>query len=510
MKMKKLLSLVLALVMCVGVLTGCGTDNDPAAQNSAGNAGSSDGIVIAMNADIDTMHPSDYSTTVELNVLNQMYDTLIYMNPGGAHEPEARLAETWEASEDGMTYTFHLRDDATFHDGTPVTAEDVVFSLELYQNSSYQNSFVNGLDYAEATDEHTVVCHLSIPYAPFLLGVSVCHIASKAYYDADPEKFVTEPNGSGPYKFVSRTRGSNVVLEAYDGYYRGVASIPSVTFEVIPTQATMAVALQTGEIDFAEIEPVNIAQLEGVETVTSQQVSTSGFTYVTMNLDREPFNNVLVRQAINYAINRDNFVLMCYQGAAEVNSSLCSPDRFGYSEDIQQYTYDPEKAKELLAEAGIETPYNLGEILVDESNSNLATVLQADLAAVGLECTISTKEFNAYIGDLTSGTYGISVLNMTLDGDTQNLEMAYCTDYIGTANNARYSDPEMDELFNQARTETDTDARAEIFKQIFAKAQEEAIYAPICNPLMIFAYRTELNVPAIDYEGKYYVYNFSM
>lgn len=300
------------------------------------------------------------------------------------------------------------------------------------------------------------------------------------------------------------------MLEAYDGYYRGEATIPSVTFEVIPNQATMAVALQTGEIDFAEIDPVNVSQLEGVESVTTQEVSTSGFTYVTMNLDREPFNNPLVRQAINYALNRENFVLMCYEGAAEVNSSLCSPERFGYSEDITQYTYDPDKAIELLAEAGIETPYNLGEILVDESNSDLATVLQSDLAAVGLECTISTKEFNAYISDLTSGTYGISVLNMTLDGGTQNLEMAYCTDYIGTANNARYSDPEMDDLFDQARTETDTEARAEIFHQIFQKAQDEAIYAPICNPLIIFAHSTELNVPTIDYEGKYYVYNFSM
>ncbi len=334
MKTKKFLAIALALVMCVGVLTGCGTTTSNPTPAATGSGASSNGIVIAIDADIDTLHPSDYSTTVELNVLNQIYDTLIYMNPDGAHDPEARLAETWEASDDGLTYTFHLRDDATFHDGTPVTAEDVVFSLELYQNSSYQNSFVNGLDYAEATDDHTVVCHLTSPYAPFLLGVAVCHIASKAYYDSDPDAFVSNPIGSGPYKFVSRTRGSNVVLEAYDGYYRGVADIPSVTFEVIPNQATMAVALQTGEIDFAEIDPVNISQLEGIDSVSTMEVATSSFTYVTMNLDREPFNNVLVRQAINYALNRDNFVLMCYEGAAEPNSSICSPDRFGYSDDI--------------------------------------------------------------------------------------------------------------------------------------------------------------------------------
>ena len=137
---------------------------------------------------------------------------------------------------------------------------------------------------------------------------------------------------------------------------------------------------------------------------------------------------------------------VCFDGKAEVNSNICAKHRFGYSDDQMQYTYDPEKAKELLAEAGITTPYDLGELLVAENYSNMATVIQNDLHAVGLEVTISVKEFNAYLGDLTSGNYGITTLNMSLEGDTQSLEMAFITDYIGTANNARYSDEEMNSL----------------------------------------------------------------
>ena len=466
-------------------------------------------LVIAVDADVDTLHPTDFSTTVELNVLNQLYDTLMYMNPDGTHEPEPRIAESYEVSEDGLDYTFHLRDDVAFHDGTPVTAEDVVFSIELYQSSEYQGSQISTLAGVEATDEKTVVCHLDSPYAPFLKGILSPFICSKAYYESDPDAFVTNPIGSGPYKFVSRTTGSNIVLESNEDYYRGAPTIKNISFEVIPDTTTKAIALQTEEIGFAEIDSSVLGQLEANPAITVTEVPTSSFCYVSMNLEKEPFDNVLVRQAINYAIDRENLVTVCFEGEAEVNSNICAKNRRGYSEDQLQYTYDPDKAKELLAEAGITTPYDLGEILVAEKYSNLATVIQNDLKAVGLEVTISVKEFNAYISDLTSGNYSITALNMTLEGDTQTLEMAFTSDYIGTANNARYSDEEMDELFNQTRSEIDPDKRLELFDQILSKAQEEAIYAVLCNPLTLYAYSADLNCPEFAFEGNYFVYDFA-
>lgn len=466
-------------------------------------------LVIAVDADVDTLHPTDFSTTTELNVLNQVYDTLMYMNPDGNHDPEPRIAESYEISEDGLDYTFHLRDDVTFHDGTPVTADDVVFSIELYKASEYQGSQISMMTGVEAVDDTTVVCHLDTPYTPFLEGILSPFICSKAYYEADEDGFVTSPMGSGPYKFVSRSTGSNIVLEANEDYYRGAPAIKNVSFEVIPDTATKAIALQTGEVNFAEIDSSVLAQLQANQEITITEVPTSSFCYVSMNLEKEPFNDVLVRQAINYAIDRENLVAVCYDGEAEVNSNICAKNRSGYSEDQLQYTYDPEKAKELLEEAGITTPYDLGEILVAEKYSNLATVIQNDLKAVGLEVTISVKEFNAYIGDLTSGNYGITALNMTLEGDTQSLEMAFTTDYIGTANNARYSDPDMDELFNQTRSETDPEKRLELFDQIFSKAQDEAIYAVLCNPLTLYAYNADLQCPEFAFEGNYYVYDFA-
>lgn len=494
--MKKRLALLAAACLCMAVsMTSFAADKSD--------------IVVAVDADVDTLHPTDFSTTVELGVLNQIYDTLLYYSPDGTKDPEPRIAESYEISDDGLDYTFHLRDDVTFHDGTPVTADDVVFSIELYKASEYQGSQISMLSSVEATDEHTVVCHLDAPYSPFLQGICSPMISSKAYYESSEDDFVNNPIGTGPYKFVSRAKGSNIKLEANEDYYRGAPEIKEVTFEVIPDSSTKAIALQTGEVNFAEIDSATKPQLEANPAITIAEVPTSAFSYIAMNTEKEPFNDVKVRQAINYAIDRDNLVAVCYDGEAEVNSNICAKERFGYSDDQFQYTYDPEKAKELLAEAGIETPYDLGEILVAEKYSNLATVIQNDLKAVGLDVTISVKEFNSYISDLQNGSYGITALNMTLEGDTQTLEMAFTTDYIGIANNARYSDEEMDKLFEQARTETDNDKRAEIFNEIFTKAQDEAIYAVMCNPMTLYAYNSDLSCPEFVLEGNYYLYDFS-
>ena len=494
--MKKRLALLAAACLCMAVsMTSFAADKSD--------------IVVAVDADVDTLHPTDFSTTVELGVLNQIYDTLLYYNPDGTKDPEPRIAESYEISDDGLDYTFHLRDDVTFHDGTPVTADDVVFSIELYKASEYQGSQISMLSSVEATDEHTVVCHLDAPYSPFLQGICSPMIASKAYYESSEDDFVNNPIGTGPYKFVSRAKGSNIKLEANEDYYRGAPEIKEVTFEVIPDSSTKAIALQTGEVNFAEIDSATKPQLEANPAITIAEVPTSTFSYIAMNTEKEPFNDVKVRQAINYAIDRDNLVAVCYDGEAEVNSNICAKERFGYSDDQFQYTYDPEKAKELLAEAGIETPYDLGEILVAEKYSNLATVIQNDLKAVGLDVTISVKEFNSYISDLQNGSYGITALNMTLEGDTQTLEMAFTSDYIGIANNARYSDEEMDKLFEQARTETDNDKRAEVFNEIFTKAQDEAIYAVMCNPMTLYAYNSDLSCPEFVLEGNYYLYDFS-
>ena len=310
MKMKKALAVLLAactMTMSLGFGASAADKTD---------------LVIAVDADVDTLHATDMSTTIEVTVLNQVYDTLMHMNPDGTEEPEPRIAESYEISEDGLDYTFKIRQDATFHDGTPVTVEDVVFSIERYKASEYQGSQIAMMASVEAIDDTTVVCHLDTPYAPFLQGICSPYIFPKAYYEAGEDAFAATPVGSGPYKFVSRTAGSNIVLEANEDYYRGAPEIKKITFEVIPDTATMAIALQTGEISFAEIDASVLAQLEANPAIAISEVPTSTFSYISMNTEKAPFDNVLVRQAVNYAINRENLVAVCYEGKADANSSI--------------------------------------------------------------------------------------------------------------------------------------------------------------------------------------------
>ncbi len=465
-------------------------------------------INIAIDADVESFHPSDWNTTNEKNIGDQIYDTLMFVPMDGDESKiEPRIAEGYEMSDDGLVYTFHIRDDVTFHDGSALTAEDCAFSVQLYIESEYQGTSAD-VGSVEAVDDKTLVVTLNAPFAPFLSDICAMHIGSKAYHDsASAEDFMSKPIGSGPYKFVSHAIDTSVVLEAYDGYYRGEAAIKNVTYYVIKTTAPQA--LMSRQVDFAEIEAASLVMLQADPEITVTPVPTSGFTHLVMNTEKAPFDDVRVRQAINYAIDRENIVNVIYEGEAEENSNICAKTRYGYADDQFQYSYDPDKAKELLAEAGVAEGTDLGTILCAEKYSNLATVLQGDLKKVGLECTIEIKEFNKYIELLTSGEFTLCALEMTLEGDTQMLEYALTTPFIGMANNARYSDETMDQLFSDARVEPDNEKRLELFDQILTKAQDEAIYAVICNPQILYAYNKNLTTTDFVLEGNYYLFDYA-
>ncbi|MGI5970706.1 MAG: ABC transporter substrate-binding protein [Oscillospiraceae bacterium] len=522
---KRLLALILSVLLIAGLVAGCsGGKTEPGAATKA-PAGDSEApggdksgepqesgrtdLVIAIAADIATLHPSDHTTTAEIDIEAQIYDTLYRASLDG-NEPQPRLATSYEISEDGKQYTFHLRKDATFHDGTPIKASDVVFSANLYKQSKYQNAIVAGLSEAKAIDDYTVVFTTETVYSPFLESIMDMHIASEAYFNSvDAETFANKPMGSGPYKFVSHEAGSKIILEAYDGYYLGAPSIKNVTYKVIPDDTTVAVALQTGEVGFADINESNYRNLSGKEGVVIDEYNMSRFGFISMNHEKFPYSEVKFRQAIAYAINRQNVVDLTLDGLGTVNSNILSPLRFGYSDKQPQYTYDTEKAKQLLEECGIETPYDLGVMYVSEAYSTLAQVIQSDLAAVGLNCTIEILEANAYYGKLLGGECGMTVLEMTLEGSTQQFSLAFMPEYIGGANNARYSDEEVSQWFKDAVAAVDDEERFEIYNKIFTKVQEQAVYVVMYNTIGLYAHSADLKCPHFELEGRYYIYDFS-
>ncbi|MDD4657774.1 MAG: ABC transporter substrate-binding protein [Eubacteriales bacterium] len=467
-------------------------------------------LVTAINSDIATLHPTDHSTSNEMDITNQIYDGLMKFVRDGSATLEPRVAKDYKISEDGKSYTFYLRDDITFHNGAKLTAKDVAFTLELYKKSPYQGARVAGLADVEIVDDYTIKLTTEGVYSPFLESIVEIHIASKEYYESvDETTFAQQPVGCGPYAFVSHEVGNKVTLKAYEDYYRGAAKIKDVTMKVIGDDTAVSVALQTGDIDFATILPASFDTLKESDKIVIEEVPVSAFTFVAMNHEKYPYSEVKFRQAIAYAVDRQNMVDLAANGLATVNSNILSPFRFGYSDDQPKYDYNQEKAKQLLTEAGITTPYDLGTMYVAEQYSAEAQVLQSDLEKIGLKVKLEILEFNAYLKKLMSGEYGISVLNMALEGPTQILNLALTADYIGMANNARYTDPQIEQWFKDAVLTVDEDERFEIYNKIFTKVQEDAVYVILYNKELLYAHSAELKCHAFELEGHYDIHGFS-
>jgi peptide/nickel transport system substrate-binding protein len=513
MLMLMIAALLIALTACASepASNEGSTQTGEAAAASESEAASTvkDTLVIAISADVTTLHPSDTSTTAEMDITDQIYDKLMDIAHDGSGEYVPRIAERYEISEDGLSYTFHLRDDITFQDGTPLTAEDVKFSAELYKASKFQGSMADGLSSIEIVDPYTIIFKTDEMYSPFLENIVGIKIASKAYHDSvDESTFANSPVGSGPYQFVSHDAGSKIVLKGYEDYYEGAPVIKEVTYKVLADDTTVAIALQTGEIDFSDISESNYANLEGVDGIVIDQVPMSRFGFISMNHEKYPYSEVTFRQAVAYAIDREKLINLAMDGLGTVNSNILSPLRFGYSDDQPVYTYDPEKAKQLLTEMGITTPYDLGVMYIADSYSTQAQVIQSDLAAVGLDVTLEILEFNAYIDKLMNGECGITMLSMSLEGSTQQYAMAFQSQYVGAANNVRYVNDEVDALFDEAAKEVDAQKRFDLYNTIFTKVQNDAVYVVLYNSIGLYAHSDTLVCHPFVLEGRYRIYDF--
>ena len=227
--MKKTIELLLRKLLILYMLAGCGKDEGTQGTPS-GDAAAKDGIVIGIDADATSMDPLRISDTVSMSILSNVYETLVRMTPDSKVIPAA--AESWDISEDGLEYIFHLRSGMTFHNGDPVTAEDVKYSIDQSVESAYSGPYMNFIDRVEVVDESSVKVVLKYAYAPFLsLCGTYTNIVSEKFYTDDGVKQSKDPIGSGPYQFVSWANGDKIVLKAYDGYFGEAPAIKNITYK---------------------------------------------------------------------------------------------------------------------------------------------------------------------------------------------------------------------------------------------------------------------------------------
>src|SRR5215471_6974073 len=389
-----------AALWLVGILAAVGSVAAGIAWAQAPAAGGT--IIFAAGADPDSLDPQNTQSNTGEQVNRMMYDNLVRFSTKMQIEPA--LAESWTQSKDGLVWTFKLRKGVKFHDGTAFDAKavkylfDRVLGEEKPFKASLYTPFVQG---AQVVDDATIRVTLKQPFAAFLfrLAHSAGGIPSPAAHQKWGKDFALHPSGTGPFKFVEWVKGDRVVVERNDGYWGGRPLLDRVVVKTVKEDAARVLMLESGDADLIlNIPPEDIPRLRKDARFSVESIATARALYVTINVKKKPFDDVRVRQALNYAVNREAIVKSLFQGNAEVISGIVAPLQNGYAK-LPGYPFDPKKAKELLAQAGaaslkVKLLSHKGRYVKD---FELVQAVQQDLSAVGVEAALSTMEWGAYL-----------------------------------------------------------------------------------------------------------------
>ncbi|WP_209017475.1 ABC transporter substrate-binding protein [Roseibium aggregatum] len=460
-------------------------------------------LVVGQIAEPKSLDPHAVTAVNDFRILVNMYDGLVRYKDGTL-EVEPSLAESWTISDDGKTYTFKLKEGVTFHDGSPFNAEAVKFNFDrmLDEKHPYHDTgpfplsfFFSTVEDVTADDDLTVTFKLSAPYAPFLsnLAYPTGLIVSPAAVEKFGKDFGRNPSGTGAYKFAEWDANAKTVVVKNDAYWDGAPELEAIIYRPITDANTRIAEMLSGGLDvMVEVPPDSLQQFKSDSTFKVLEQAGPHVWFLILNAKEAPFDNKLARQAANYAINKQALVENILQGTAEVAAGPTPPAfAWAYNEGLEPYPYDPEKAKELLKEAG----YNGEEVTfyVTEGGSGMldpiamGTAIQADLQAVGMNVKIETYEWNTFLGKVNPGLEGKAGMAemawMTNDPDTLPF-LALRTEAMpdkGGFNSGYYSNAKVDELLEKAREVTDQDERAKLYKEMQEIVQEDAPWVFVAN-----------------------------
>ncbi|KOR89810.1 glutathione ABC transporter substrate-binding protein [Paenibacillus solani] len=486
-------SLLMLLLAFTIVAAGCG--------NSGGGKGASEGggeskpvtknnkdIVIAINANFITLDPHNAGDTHSISGARTMYEGLMGFNDKMELVPV--LAEDYTISDDGLTYTFNLRKNVKFHDGTEFNAEAVKINMERIMNEEnnlrMRKSFATVAD-VQAPDEHTVVFTLSQPYNAFLNKAAMAlMISPKALKEsADITK---DPVGTGAYKFKEWVQGDRLVVVKNEEYWQeGLPKVDSITFKPVPENGSRIAMLKTGEADFIYPMPTEqVSDVEGDSNIVIDKIDSTIVRYVTLNTMKKPYDDLKVRQAINYAIDKDAYIKVVKSGlGSKLTSSMSSMTQY-YSEQ-SGYDYDVEKAKSLLAEAGY--PDGFEAELWGENDSESIKGMQffaQQLALVGIKVDVKSMEGATLSDQINSATPENAKIQMwyvswspssgDADGATKGLFSSEFFPPAG-ANTAYYKNDNVDQWIKDANASVKAEDANEIYANIQKQIWEDAPWA---------------------------------
>ncbi|MBO8155899.1 MAG: ABC transporter substrate-binding protein [Bacillaceae bacterium] len=483
------------------------SSNDSSSSDSSSSDNSDDKktLVFGRGADSVSLDPSKVTDGESIYVTNQVYDTLVRYEQGNTEVKEA-LAVDWDVNEDGTVWTFKLREGVKFHDGTDFTAEDVVYNFERWTTSgeyvyygymfgASEDDPAGIIEKVEALSDYEVQFTLEEPNAPFLqtLAMPPFAIASPDAIEEYGDDYGNHPVGTGPFKFVEWLKDDRIVLEKNPDYFGQVASVDEVVFRVIPDNSARFMELQSGTIHIMNgMNPQDIATAENDANLQIIRRPSMNVGYMAMNTSKEgPMSSKLVRQAINLAIDKDKLITL-YEGIGKPAKNPMPPSLWGYNDDIEDYGYDPEEAKRLLAEAGYGDGFTVE--LYTMSNPRpympqpklMAQAIQQMLGEVGIEVKIVMNDWDTHLAKTENAEHDMAFLGWTGDnGDPDNfLYVLLDKDNakVGSAGNiAFYKNDEVHDLLIKAQTEMDQEKRTEYYLQAQEIIHEDAPWLPIAH-----------------------------
>src|SRR5262245_26587213 len=471
-----------------------------------------DVVVIGMEAEPPGLDPGQALGLHTLRVTAEIFETLV-ATPDDSTDVIPGLAESWTTSSDGLTWTFKLRKGVRFHDGTALDAAAVKFTFDRVIDPAHPHaksgkwSFVTGylssVKSVDVVDPLTVRLNLKYPTASLLalLALPNCAIVSPAAFAKAPDDFNQQPVGSGRYRLELWDRGTRLVLRRNDDYW-GVKGKPArLVYRPIPESNARVTELLTGSVDLIlPIPPDFVERLEKTNGVTVHKKTGLTVWYVGFNVDKKPFTDKRVRQALNHAVNREAIVRDILKGTGIPAVGPLLPGTWGFEPEVPRYPYDPAAARRLLADAGYPNGFEV-EFWVPDSGSGMqapveiSTVIQANLAAVGVKAAMKTFEWGSYLGKVCAEAPIMFALSWFLKSEDPDLSMypLFFSKNSPLPNRSDYNNPEVDQLLVQARQVSDRAKRAELYRRAQRIIVADAPWIFVDHEVQVVATRAGVN-----------------
>ncbi len=486
--------LLVAMLLAMLLISAC-SDGEVAVQGEEKDGGESvesGGKLMLGTTAAPTLFNPYYSTDTSSSTLEGfMFSGLVTVDED--FNPEGDLAESWEFSDDGLTWTFHLRENVKWHDGEDFNADDVVFSYGIPLDEDYVGP--RGLpfeiiDEINKIDDYTVEFVLSEPYAPFITITAQFEVLPKHILgdvpiaDLGKNKFNTkEPIGTGPFKFKEWKEGEYIELVANDDYYLGKPKLDGIIYKIVPDMNTLMAQLEVGDINMTGISPQYIETAKKLEE-KGKVVVTSGpanaFEYIGYNLRNELFQDKKVRQALTHAIDKESIVTAILDGAGTVADGPGSPANWAFNPDMPKFEYDPELAKKMLKEAGWEPnsegilekdgkkfEFVLKTTSANEVRQQIAEVAQQQFKEIGIKTTIEVLEWSAYVEQTSPPNWNFDamVAGWSIGSDPDPTWFWHSSEIENGLNYNGYSNEKVDELLSENTIISDLEERKNIIAE---------------------------------------------